>query len=253
MEILGCRIDALDMDETVERCRAAIESRSWVQHVCVNAAKVVRLRRDEKLAAIVRACDLVNADGQAVVWASRLLGRPLPERVTGIDLMHRLLSLAESERYGVFILGARTDVLEEAVERLRAEYAGLRIVGYRDGYFTEAEDDAVCEQIRTARAEILLVAISTPRKEYWLAEHGPSLDVPFAMGVGGAIDIVAGVTARAPRWMQSVGLEWFFRFLQEPRRLAKRYLLTNAEFVWLVLAELVRGRRSAAAEGGASL
>jgi N-acetylglucosaminyldiphosphoundecaprenol N-acetyl-beta-D-mannosaminyltransferase len=251
VELLGCRIDALDMEETIASCRAAIESRSWTQHVCVNAAKLVRLRRDARLAAIVRGCDLVNADGQAVVWASRLLRRPLPERVAGIDLMHRLIALAEAEGYRVFILGARPDALETAVARLRAEHPGLEIVGYRDGYFRDEESDSVCEEVRAARADILLVAISSPRKEYWLAEHGPSLGVPFAMGVGGAVDVVAGITARAPRWMQAAGLEWFFRFLQEPRRLAKRYLLTNSEFIWLVLVELVRGR-SAAAKGGAS-
>jgi N-acetylglucosaminyldiphosphoundecaprenol N-acetyl-beta-D-mannosaminyltransferase len=242
VEILGCRIDALDMDETVARCRDAILSRSWTQHVCVNAAKLVRLRRDPELAAIVEGCGIVSADGQAVVWASRILRRPVPERVAGIDLMHRLLALAEAEGLRVFVLGARADVLGQGVARLREQYPALEIVGQHDGYFADEESERVCEEIRASEPDVLLVAMSTPRKEYWLSRYGPSLGVPFAMGVGGAIDVVAGVTARAPGWMQRAGLEWLFRLLQEPRRLAVRYGRTNTEFVWLVLRELVARR-----------
>jgi N-acetylglucosaminyldiphosphoundecaprenol N-acetyl-beta-D-mannosaminyltransferase len=252
VELLGCRVDALDMEETIARCVRAIETREWLQHVCVNAAKFVELRRDPRLAAIVRDCELVSADGQSVVWASRLLRRPLPERVAGIDLMHRLLELAEEKGYGVFVLGARRHVVAEAVERVLERHPRLRVVGYRDGYFRDDENEAVCATIRDAHPDILFVAISSPRKEYWLAEHGPSLDVPFAMGVGGAIDVVAGVTARAPRWMQRSGLEWFFRFLQEPRRLALRYTLTNGKFIWLVLCELTRIHRVPVANSGLS-
>jgi N-acetylglucosaminyldiphosphoundecaprenol N-acetyl-beta-D-mannosaminyltransferase len=238
--LLGAPVDALTMDETVDRCRRAIADGESLQHVCVNAAKLVQMRRDHRLAEIVRNCGLVSADGQSIVWASRLLRSPLPERVAGIDLMHRLLELAAQNGYRVFVLGARDDVLEIAVERLRDTHPGLQIVGYRNGYFDDDEEDCVAEEIRASRPDVLFVAMSSPRKEYWLAAHGASLGVPFAMGVGGAIDVVAGITARAPRWMQRAGLEWFFRFLQEPRRLAGRYAATNAEFAWLVLRELTR-------------
>jgi N-acetylglucosaminyldiphosphoundecaprenol N-acetyl-beta-D-mannosaminyltransferase len=243
VELLGCRIDALDMEQTLERCRAAIESASWLQHVCLNAAKIVKVRHDPKLAAIVANCGLVSADGQPIVWASRLLGRPLPERVAGIDLMERLLQVAEEAGYRVYILGARADILERAVDRLRMRYPRLVIAGHRDGYFRDEESTAVCGEIRAARADILLVAIGSPRKEYWLAEHGPALGVPFAMGIGGAVDVVAGERMRAPRLIRTLGLEWLFRLVQEPRRLALRYLLTNTEFIWLVAREclLVRG------------
>jgi N-acetylglucosaminyldiphosphoundecaprenol N-acetyl-beta-D-mannosaminyltransferase len=248
--VLGCRIDALTMDETVERCAESIEHGGWVQHVCVNAAKLVRMRQDERLARIVADCGLVSADGQSVVWASRVLRRPLPERVAGIDLMHRLLALAAERGYRVYVLGARQDVLELAASRLREQYPELRLVGYRNGYFRDDENERVASEIRAAAPHILLVAISSPRKEQWLAEHGPSLGVPFAMGVGGAVDVVAGITARAPQWMQRAGLEWFFRFAQEPRRLAMRYLVTNTTFIWLVLRELAGTIRMASAEGG---
>jgi N-acetylglucosaminyldiphosphoundecaprenol N-acetyl-beta-D-mannosaminyltransferase len=201
------------------------------------------MRQDARLARIVADCGLVSADGQSVVWASKLLRRPLPERVAGIDLMHRLLGLAEDRNLSVYVLGARQDVLELAVARLRAQYPRLRFAGHRDGYFRDDDSERVAAGIREAKPDILLVAISSPRKERWLADHGPSLGVPFAMGVGGAIDVVAGITARAPHWMQRAGLEWFFRFVQEPRRLAMRYLRTNSTFMWLVVKEFLGGVR----------
>jgi N-acetylglucosaminyldiphosphoundecaprenol N-acetyl-beta-D-mannosaminyltransferase len=234
LTFLGLPIDGLDMDETVRRCEELIEQRAGAQHVCLNAAKVVAVEHDERLRDIVRECELVSADGQSVVWAARLLGRRLPERVAGIDLMHRLLALAEERGYRVFILGSKREVLDEAVRRLLDEHPRLEIAGTRDGYFTDAENDEVCAEIRAARPHILLVAISSPKKEYWLAEHGRKLEVPLLVGVGGAIDVVAGVTRRAPAWMQRAGLEWFFRFLQEPRRLARRYVVTNIRFALLV-------------------
>lgn len=234
LTFLGLPIDGLDMDETVRRCEQLIEARAGAQHVCLNAAKIVAVEHDRRLRDIVRGCELVSADGQSVVWAARLLGRRLPERVAGIDLMHRLLALAEHRGYRVFIPGARRDVLDEAVRRLSEAHPGLELAGTRDGYFTDAENDEVCDEIRSARPHILFVAMSSPKKEYWLAEHGRRLEVPLLVGVGGAIDVVAGVTRRAPRWMQRAGLEWFFRFLQEPRRLARRYVVTNIRFALLV-------------------
>jgi N-acetylglucosaminyldiphosphoundecaprenol N-acetyl-beta-D-mannosaminyltransferase len=240
VSVLGCELDALTMDETVARCEDLISDGRYAQHMAINAAKLVKLREDEQLRAIVNRCELINADGQAVVWASRLLGAPLPERVAGIDLMLRLFALAEERGLPVYILGARRDVLDRAVQRLLERHPRLRLAGTRDGYFGEAETPAVCEEIRASGAKILFVAIPTPRKEYFLGEHGPSLGVPLVMGVGGAIDVVAGITRRAPAAWQRVGLEWLYRLLQEPRRMFGRYARTNTRFVWLVGRALVR-------------
>jgi N-acetylglucosaminyldiphosphoundecaprenol N-acetyl-beta-D-mannosaminyltransferase len=238
-DVLGCKIDRLDMDQTVERCAELIACGGFAQHVAINTAKLVALQHDRRLREVIDACELVNADGQGVVFASRLLGDPLPARVAGIDLMHRLLALAEQRRYRVFVLGARSQVLERAVRCLRERYSHLIVAGYRDGYFSGDETASVCAQIRRSRADILFVAISSPQKEYFLGGHGPSLGVPFAMGVGGAIDVVAGVTRRAPRFVQRLGLEWLFRLLQEPRRLASRYFTTNVELLLLLGRELL--------------
>jgi N-acetylglucosaminyldiphosphoundecaprenol N-acetyl-beta-D-mannosaminyltransferase len=238
--ILGCDIDRLDMDETVRRCAEIVDAGRPAQHVSVNVAKIVALRDDPRLKEIVERCELVSVDGQPLVWASRLLGDPLPERVAGIDLMFRLLELAQERGYRVFVLGARQEVLESAAARLAERYPRLVLAGLHHGYFADEESAEVCKVVRAADPQILLVAMSSPRKEYWLAEHAAELGVPFAMGVGGSIDVVAGLTKRAPSWMQRFGLEWFYRFVQEPRRLGPRYLRTNARFVRLLVRELVR-------------
>jgi N-acetylglucosaminyldiphosphoundecaprenol N-acetyl-beta-D-mannosaminyltransferase len=240
VELLGCRIDALDMDGTLERCQSFIEERSGAHQISVNAAKLVALRSDPRLREIVSASPLVNADGQSVVWAARLLGRPLPGRVAGIDLMNRLLELAERSGYRVYFLGAHADVLARALEQLQALHPNLVVAGARDGYFSDDESKAVAAGIRDADPDLLFVAMSSPRKEYWVAEQAEDLGVPFVMGVGGALDVVAGTTRRAPRWAQRIGMEWFVRLLQEPRRLFGRYARTNSRFVWLVARELVR-------------
>jgi N-acetylglucosaminyldiphosphoundecaprenol N-acetyl-beta-D-mannosaminyltransferase len=240
VELLGCRIDALDMDGTVRRCQGFIEERSGAHQISVNAAKLVALGSDPRLREIVGTSPLVNADGQSVVWAARLLGRPLPGRVAGIDLMNRLLELAERNGYRVYFLGARADVLARALERLHAMHPNLVVAGSRDGYFSDNESEAVATGIKDAEPDILFVAMSSPRKEYWVAEHAEDLGVPFVMGVGGALDVVAGTTRRAPHWAQRIGMEWFVRFLQEPRRLFGRYARTNSRFVWLIACELVR-------------
>jgi N-acetylglucosaminyldiphosphoundecaprenol N-acetyl-beta-D-mannosaminyltransferase len=240
--VLDCAIDRLDMEQTVARCRAAIDRGASAEHVSINAAKVVAMRDDPRLQGVIAESELVTADGQSVVWASRLLGDPLPARVAGIDLMHRLLEVAEESGYRVFILGAKRPVLEAAIVRIRARHPRLEIAGYRDGYFPEADEGAVAAGIAAVHPDILFVAISSPRKEYFLGKYRDELGVPLVMGVGGAIDVVAGVTRRAPRAMQRLGLEWLFRLTQEPRRLMARYLVTNARFL-LLLGRAVAIRR----------
>ena len=250
--VLGTPVDRLDMDQSVRRCLQAIESGEYLQHVVLNVAKLIALQDDNSLREIVHRCAVINADGQGVVWASRLLGDPLPERVAGIDLMFNLLALAEQRGFRVYVLGARAEVLQRAVARLRSDYPGLQLAGYRDGYFAESEVDAVCADIRDAQAQILFVAMSSPRKEHFLGEYGARLGVPFVMGVGGAIDIVAGTTRRAPRILQRLGLEWLFRLLQEPRRLGPRYVVTNGRFAALLMGELLSRRKRHFSSAGAA-
>jgi N-acetylglucosaminyldiphosphoundecaprenol N-acetyl-beta-D-mannosaminyltransferase len=246
IQLLGCPLDAVTMDEAVTCCEEAIAADGYLQHMSVNAAKLVAFHDDSTLSAMISACDLVTADGQSVVWASRLLGAPLPERVAGIDLMLKLLTAANAKGYRVYVLGARREVLDTALARMREHYPNLVVAGARDGYFADSETLEVCEEIRVARADMLFVAMSSPRKERFLGEQGSALGVPFAMGVGGSVDVIAGVAARAPRFLQKAGLEWAYRLAQEPRRLTRRYARTNGRFAWMVLCARFTRRASAA-------
>jgi N-acetylglucosaminyldiphosphoundecaprenol N-acetyl-beta-D-mannosaminyltransferase len=185
------------------------------------------------------------------VWASRVLRDRLPERVAGIDLMYELLALAERRGFGVYFLGARRDVLDRALLRIRTSHPELRVTGSRDGYFDDAQTEDICDAIRASAPDVVFVAMSSPRKEYFLGEHGPRLGASFVMGVGGAIDVVAGVTRRAPLAWQRLGLEWLYRLLQEPQRMFRRYAVTNARFAWLLARELLRRGAPSAERTGA--
>lgn len=246
--LFGVPADALSMRETVDACMALVDSGKFAQHVVLNAGKVVMMQDDPRLKEAVAGCDLVNADGQSVVWAGRLLGVPFPERVAGIDLMLELLDRAELGGLPVFFLGATQDVLGAFLEEVARRWPGLIIAGSRNGYFDD--DDAVADEIAVSGARLLFVGISSPRKELLLAHERMRRTELFAMGVGGSFDVLAGRTKRAPRWMQKNGLEWFFRFVQEPGRMWKRYLVGNARFCAIVLRTLVTGGRATAVESG---
>ena len=243
IELLGCPIDRVDMSGAIAFCEDVIARRGFAQHMAINAAKIVAMRCDAELRRVIEHSDLITADGMAIVWASRVLGAPLPTRVAGIDLMHELMARAARVGWRVYVLGAREEVLAQALVRLRERHPGLVIAGARNGYFAPEEEAAVADEIRDARADMLFVAMSSPRKELFLGRYGAGLQVPFVMGVGGAIDIAAGVTRRAPVLMQRTGLEWLFRLLQEPRRMFTRYAVTNTRFVALVAREALRRRR----------
>ena len=233
VELFGVDVDALTMDETVQRIMELVAAGTPVQHVVLNASKVVMMSEDPSLRDVIAACPVVNADGQSVVTASRLLRRPLPERVAGIDLFIELVKRSAADGRSVYFLGARDDVLEEMIRRFRTQHPALRIAGSRNGYWDD--DAAVVAQVRAASPDLVFLAIPSPRKEFWLAQHMPAMGVPFAMGVGGSFDVVAGKVKRAPRWVQRIGCEWVYRLVQEPRRMWKRYLVGNTKFVWLVL------------------
>jgi len=219
----------------------AIADNEQIHHVVVNAGKIVAMRTDLELQQSVNSSDLINADGQAVVWASRFLGKPLKERVAGIDLMEHLIKLSHLRRYKVFFLGAKEEVVRAVVERYSKEYSPEIIAGYRNGYFNVAEESKIAEHISKSGANILLVAISSPTKENFLFRNRGILhNVNFIMGVGGSFDVVSGRVKRAPLWMQKSGLEWFYRFLQEPKRMWKRYLVGNTKFIIMVISERLR-------------
>jgi N-acetylglucosaminyldiphosphoundecaprenol N-acetyl-beta-D-mannosaminyltransferase len=241
IEMMGCRVDNLSMEETLRVVEGFISSGRPHQHVVVNVDKLVKAQKDPDLRRIINDCDLINVDGMPVVWASRLLGRPLKERVAGVDLFEALMRRAAVKGWRVFLLGAKEEVVSRVRELYEVKYPGLVIAGHRNGYWKGEEEEAqVVQEVKRARADILFVAISSPKKEQFLGRWQAEMRVPFAMGVGGTFDVAAGLVKRAPVWMQQVGLEWFYRFLQEPRRMFRRYFVEDMAFVGLLAREMLR-------------
>lgn len=237
INICDIPVDPFTMQQTIELIDKAIIERRAIHHVVINAAKVVNAQKDEALKESIVSCDIINADGQAIVWAARFLNNRLPERVAGIDLMENLVKLAAAKKYRIFFLGAKEDVVKEVVHVYSTKYGKDIIAGYRNGYFNKDEELVVAKQIADSDASILFVAMSSPKKEIFLNTYKNLIQTPFIMGVGGSFDVVSGLVKRAPMWMQKSGLEWFYRVIQEPGRMWKRYLFGNSKFIYLVLKE----------------
>lgn len=234
IELLGCPMDVASMGETVQVIDDSIASNHFTQHVVVNVAKIVNMQTDAQLDASVRECDIINIDGMGVVLGARLLGHDVPERVAGVDLFHELLAMSARQGYSVYLLGAQDAVVAETARRVQLLYPGLKLAGYHHGYFWD-DEQAMVDKVRESGAQLLFVAITSPKKENFINKWRDQLGVTFVMGVGGTFDVVAGKVKRAPLWMQKYGLEWLYRVIQEPRRMWKRYLVTNSKFAWMLL------------------
>ena len=242
-ELLGLSFDMVTMETAVARCLELCRApRASHTVLTANASLLCMVRRDQELALACRASNLIVADGMSVVWALRASGETIPERVAGVDLMARLLAVAGEHRLRIYFLGAKREVVSRLVQRIRAQHPGLEIAGFRDGYFGPDEHLGIVEEIRASEADMLFVGMPSPFKEIWCERYRQRLQVPVIVGVGGSFDVLAGFIKRAPRWLQSLGMEWFWRLLMEPRKLWKRYLITNSEFIWLAGREIVARR-----------
>lgn len=243
IEIMGMPIHVIRMTELLDSCQEAIDQKKKVVLGMVNVAKLVNSRKDRDLFESVASADLIAADGQGVVLLSKMMGCPLPERVAGIDVMYGLMERAAQKGYRVFFLGAKPEVVQAVAQKAPKVYPGLQIAGFCDGYFDLDKDgQRVAEQIRDSQADILFVAITPPKKEIFMNRWKDVIHVSVCHGVGGSFDVFAGVVKRAPVWMQKACLEWFYRVLQEPARMWKRYLITNTKFFFLGIREICRYR-----------
>lgn len=248
VDILGVGFDPVDLDGAASRVVRLVETGAPSLVVTANTEVVMTARHAADLAQLLAGAALVVADGVGVVWASRYLRRPLPARVPGIELAERLLVEAARRGWRVYLLGGRAGTAEEAASRLRVRYSGLEIVGSAHGFFTPADEPGVVAGIRAVRPALLFAGLGTPRQERWLARNLAALGVPAAMGIGGSLDVWAGRTPRAPRGMQTVGLEWLYRLAREPRRLRRQ--LTIPHFMGIIVLNRAldarRARREAA-------
>ena len=238
---LGTEVDILTFRQTVDKIIKRIISGHQTHHVCVNAAKVVAMQTNSTLRKSVLDADIISPDGQSIVWASKILRKPLPERVNGTNLMEKLIRVSFERSLKIYFLGATQEVVQKVISKYRNEFGDEIIAGFRNGYFGKDEEVSIARDISESGANILFVAMPTPKKENFLFDNKKALcNVGFIMGVGGSFDVVSGITKRAPGWMQKNGLEWFFRLIQEPRRMFKRYLIGNTKFVLLVFKELFK-------------
>jgi len=243
--LLGLGFNRVTMPLAVARClewcRGPRESHTVVT---ANASHLCLMRRDAEFRTACLSADMVVADGMSVVWAMRAGGDAVPERVAGVDLMNELLRTAGRERLRIYFLGAKKQVVELLARQSEEKFPGLVVAGLRDGYFSSAEHASIVDEIRRAEPHILFIGMPSPFKETWSEQYRDRLCVPVIIGVGGSFDVLTGFVRRAPRLLQSSGLEWLWRLLMEPRKLWKRYLTSNTEFIWLVGRELLSKKRA---------
>lgn len=241
VKILGVRVDCVDFAQTLAILTEWIEgtddpARKPVRQLCtLNPEFVMHARRDPHFATTLQQADLCVPDGGGVLWAARRQGVLLKERVTGSDGIYRICEQAAQRGWRVFFLGAAPGVAAETARRLAERYPGLCIAGSASGSPHEADWPMIHAQLTQAQPDILFVAYGHPQQDRWIAHHRAALPVKVAIGVGGAFDFVAGVTKRAPRWMQRLGIEWLYRLLIQPWRW--RRMLALPHFAWLVLRE----------------
>ncbi len=243
-EILNSFFDVVTTTQSVDWATNLINSGGRGYICTVNVAILMMMRSNPRLQKFVDNAALIVADGQPIVWASRLLCRPLPERVSGVDLIDEIAKKSADGDFKIYLLGAKSKVIEAAVAKLRKKYPGVNICGYSNGYFSKEEIPQRVATIRESGAHVLFIGMGVPLQEFFLDDNWPQLGVNLAVGVGGSFEIFAGTKKRAPIWMQNTGLEWFYRLLQEPRRLWKRYFITNGQFIYqLFKAMIFRGVR----------
>ncbi len=251
IDVLGVPVHPLSLTEAVERLGEAVRERTPATVISLNGALLRRALSDPEVAAAVRAATLVIPDGVGVLVAAWILGIPPIRRLAGVDLTDALCTAAAARGWRIFLLGAAPGVADAAADRLATRYPALQIIGTAHGFYAPEDEPALLERIRGSGAEVLLVAFGAPRQELWLRAHGAALGVPVLMGVGGTLDVLAGRTRRAPRWVQRVGLEWFYRMAREPwrwgvvRTIPPLFLIALRERIRRIVSE----RGDATAEG----
>ena len=188
------------------------------QVVTANAEIIYQANRNEKMRNVINQAQMVTADGSGVVWASKQLGRPLRQRVTGIDLVNSICEQSARKGWKLYILGSAPGVAATAAVNIRQKFPGCNIVGTHHGYFNAKEEKQIVAELLQLQPDVLFVALGAPKQEYWIAEHMAQLQIPVSMGIGGSMDVLSGNVKRAPRWMQKMSLEWLYRLLIQPTR-----------------------------------
>ena len=218
LEILGVGIDKVTSQQALDNIADFIASGQPHQIVTANAEIIYQASKNEKMRNIINNAQMVTADGSGVVWASRQLGEPLEQRVTGIDLVNSICERSAQDKWKIYILGSAPGVAATAAMNIRDKFPGCNIVGTHHGYFNAKEEKQILAELEQLKPDVLFVALGAPKQEYWIADHIQQLNIPVAMGIGGSMDVLSGNVKRAPKWMQKMSLEWLYRLLIQPTR-----------------------------------
>lgn len=222
LTILGVGVDRVSAGEALNQIAAFIEEGREVgtthQIVTANAEIIYQASKNDRMRHVINNAQMVTADGSGVVWASKQLGEPLAERVTGIDLVNSICEASAKKGWKLYILGSAPGVADTAAKNICEKYPGCNIIGTHHGYFDAAQEQNILAELRELKPDVLFVALGAPKQEYWIADHIQTLGIPVAMGIGGSMDVLSGNVKRAPKWMQKLSLEWLYRLLIQPSR-----------------------------------
>jgi len=241
VDILGTPVSSLTMDELFSDWELVIQEGQKAQ-VCITPVNsIMAARATARVQTIYKNADYVLCDGVPVKWASEFLGTPIKQRITGLDVLPRVFPFALKNNFSIFLLGASPGVAETLKKVMEANHPGVQIVGtfvppFR-AVFSEEENQQMIQAINAVKPDILLVSLTAPKQDIWIADNLAGLDIRLAIGIGGAFEVAAGMINRAPGWMQKAGLEWFYRFLQEPKRMFKRYFVEAPVFIPLIIKQ----------------
>ncbi len=241
VQVIGIDIHNITIDEGAVILRDYLQGTVLKTIYTPNSEILFDAVKDPEYERILNSGDLVIPDGIGVVIASRFYGKPLKERVAGYDLMNRLIEIAWSEEKNIYLFGGKPGVAQEAAEKLRERYVGIKIHGVHDGYFEEDEDAEIINEINLKEIDVLLVALGAPKQEKWIFKNRERLNCNIAMGVGGSIDVLAGTVSRAPHFYQKAGLEWFYRLIKDPRRIGR--VMKLPKFILLALYDSLMSSR----------
>jgi N-acetylglucosaminyldiphosphoundecaprenol N-acetyl-beta-D-mannosaminyltransferase len=233
IELLGLKINRLQMSEALAEISRFVSEGKPHHVVTADASMVVLARKDHELHKIVLAADLVTPDGAGILWASRLLGCPIKNKVSGVDLVEQLCRVSCETGLRLFFLGAGPGVAEAASENLKQKYPGANIVGTRHGFFQPDEESSLVQQIAETKPDVLFVAFGIPKQEKFIDRNKAALGASVSIGVGGSFDVYSGLVKRAPVWMQNAGLEWIYRLSQNPKKIGK--VMTLPKFACIAI------------------
>lgn len=234
-EFLGLNFHSYTMQEVLDKIEEFIASRRPHMIFTPTAELIVRANKDAELRKKYNQTDILTVDSYVVYYSAKLFGKPVKEPVSAARITLNFLPIAHKKNYRIYLLGAKEEVVCKVVENLQKQYPGINIIGWHNGYFDFNNDEEIVQDIVNANPDVLFVAMSSPLKENFIYKNLSRMNVPVSIGVGGTFDIIAGKCNLAPEWISKIGLEWFYRLIQEPKRLYKRYLVTNTKFIWLLI------------------